>query len=129
MSASKVITIPRQFSVHVYEDHPDNYTASCMVSRYGNRGQLFLINGAGFYKHAAAMFEAIWAEGLDRLEGYVTAPHARLLRREAGKFATISIQSVGAMAGHDMVWLVVEKKMESPLSLKEWTAPQLLKIP
>lgn len=104
------LLVTRQVSVLFMDAHP-NYVASCQIFIYGNRGFIYNVQGARFYKHVAEAWPKILSDlQVDSIEGYVLASHARLIRVALRKVATISIKQAGEMAGHVMFWIVIERR-------------------
>lgn len=83
-ASMKVVVTPRQYSVMIY-DRPGSlaYSSSANVFVYGDRGYMYTINGNGFYTCLAdkVMMEELFSTlHVKSLEGWVSLPHARLLR-------------------------------------------------
>ena len=108
----RVECTPRQYSVRVYDEGKEtNYSSSCQVFRYGDRAELYSIIGKGFYAAMPLIFAEVEKEGCKTLEGYVSKPHARLLRMKGSLWGlTAEITGEGEFDGHNLVWVVVKRK-------------------
>jgi hypothetical protein len=102
---------PITYVVRVYDDdRPDDYVASAMVRKYGDRGWMSSITSPRLFEAVAEHF----AEFLDKLgvvavEGYMSEPMARALRMRAHQFADFYIARRGICAGRTMPWVVLSK--------------------
>lgn len=80
---------------------------------YGDVGCMYTINGSRFYdaiadeQRLSSLMERL---GVMSLEGYVTPSHARLMKFALRRVANVTERHTGMMAGHAMVWVVVEVK-------------------
>lgn len=125
--ASHFEVFPRQYSVMVFGEHPENYESSCQVTIQGDRGMMHSISGAKWFKHWEKPGEVdrlLDAMGVKSLEGYATLAHARLMQRALRHVANVSICTPGNMAGRAMVWVMVESKCQSNAS----SAPSSLRL-
>ena len=100
----------------IYGNDPITYQSSCQVFVYGDKGFMYSINGDGFYKawiQPGALTSLLQQLGVQSLEGYITKPHARLMRLALRHVGNVVIESHGKMAGHDMAWIKVTDKGDS----------------
>ncbi len=104
-----ITVIQRQFSVVVHEDHAKNYSCGVTLFAYGDRAFMWNIFGAGFYKHLPGIWKAIIGQGVTHCEGYVTAAHARLMRRTFKDVAHFQVHNTGQIAGRTLVWVSATK--------------------
>lgn len=105
-----------QFVIRVYDEtHKDNYIASALVRKYGDRGWMSSIVGEKFYEALKNHLPEVLEQCQVRtLEGYMTAAHARLLRMALREHGRVTISHWGECAGRSMPWVVLtaSKKLE-----------------
>ncbi len=111
MEKIRVEVEPTQYRVRLYLSKGDNYDLSCQIFIYGDRGFVYSITGSpGVYREINTWLGAMFEEtGVKTLEGYVTDAHVRLFKRST---FDVSVPCRGIMAGREMPWIVVRKKLE-----------------
>lgn len=72
-------------TIRIYGHNADNPEAVAQISIYGDRAYLWSIKGERFWQRADAIAEKVLPLGVERLEGYITPSHARLVRMTLGK--------------------------------------------
>lgn len=100
-----------QFVVRVYDSHPDNYSSSATIRKYGDVGWMSQIIGKGFYEAArepGVLKKLMDDVGVKTLEGYLTDVHARAMRMALKRIAEVSIRHRGICGGREMSWVVVK---------------------
>lgn len=94
----------------IYNDKGED-VASCVVEGYGDRWRMRAIRGDGFSAAWPEMIEVLRDKGMRKLEGYVTPPHARLVRASLRHEPTVNITIEPPVWQADidkqMCWVVV----------------------
>jgi len=113
MSHFKVVS--RLVSVLIYEkDNDENYSSSCQIFCCGDKGIVFSIIGELFYKVALERIEDLFKElNINVLEGYMRKSHTRLIRMKLKDKIVYGTRGMGEMAGHQMIWVVIQLKTKS----------------
>jgi hypothetical protein len=104
---------PITYVVRVYDDdRPDDYVASAMIRKYGDRGWVSSITSPRLFDAIAEHFnEFIDRMGVVAVEGYMSEPMARALRIQASKhpWCDFYVARRGLCAGRTMPWVVLSK--------------------
>ena len=104
---------PRQFSVRVYEKEGDtDYLASAQFFSYGDRVSFYSICGNRFYEAMLLILDKLEKDNINKIDGYVSPAHSRLLRMMLKKYKadwSISEDGPGKMFGHNLIWVTLTK--------------------
>ena len=102
---------PITYVVRVYDDdRPDDYVASAMIRKYGDRGWVSSITSPRLFDALKEHFsEFLDKLGIVAVEGYMSEPMARALRMKAPQWAEFYIARRGICAGRTMPWVVLSK--------------------
>ena len=102
---------PITYVVRVYDDdRPDDYVASAMVRKYGDRGWVSSISSPRLFEGIADHFNAFLDElGVVCVEGYMSEPMARAVRIKSRGWADYYVARRGLCAGRTMPWVVLTK--------------------
>jgi hypothetical protein len=108
---------PITWALRVYDDartNDDDYIASALVRKYGDRGWMSSISSPRLFDALATPGQ--FAEFLDRLgvvcvEGYMSESMARALRMAASRYSWCDfyVARRGLCAGRTMPWVVLKK--------------------
>lgn len=106
---------PITWALRVYDEaraNPDDYIASALVRKYGDRGWVSSISSPRLFDAIGDHFNALLEQiGVVCLEGYMSEVMARALRIQASKHAWCEfyIARRGICAGRTMPWVVLSK--------------------
>lgn len=102
---------PITYAVRVYDDdRPDDYVATCLIRKYGDRGWMSQISSPRLFEALAEHFnKALDSIGVVCFEGYMSEPMARAVRIKSHGWAEYNIERRGICAGRPMPWVVLSK--------------------
>ena len=101
---------PITYVVRVYDDdRPDDYVASAMIRKYGDRGWVSSITSPRLFDAISEHFDDFLDQlGIVAVEGYMSEPMARALRMKSGRYDYF-VARRGICAGRTMPWVVLSK--------------------
>jgi len=102
---------PITYVVRVYDDdRPDDYVASAMIRKYGDRGWVSSISSPRLFEALSQHFnDFLDSLGIVAVEGYMSEPMARALRIKSAGWADYYVARRGICAGRTMPWVVLSK--------------------
>jgi hypothetical protein len=104
---------PITWALRVYDEartNPDDYIASALVRKYGDRGWVSSISSPRLFDGIRDHFDALLDQlGVVCLEGYMSEAMARALRIKAHGWAEFYVSRRGICAGRTMPWVVLSK--------------------
>lgn len=120
----KLGIMPRIYSLVLY-DNPDDidYTSSCQVFVFGERGYMFSIIGKGFYGHFSNdknIDEVFNKLEITSLEGVVKASHLKLLRMVLKKtsYGVVLEDKLVKINNRYLHWIKIFKKDNNGIPTK-----------
>ena len=102
----------RVIQVRIY-DRPDTdqYSACFQVYLDGDKAFIHSLIGRAFYTNIADMIKPMMKQvGVKTLEGYMTRPHAEVMKKVLEKIVDVEIVGPGRTAERDMVWVKLTDK-------------------
>jgi len=100
-----------QIIPRVYQALWNDEKSGMVILAYGDVGIAWDVRGEGFYRCTEQQLRRLYADlGIDRLEGYVSLAHVKLMEKKLNGYAIVRQMHPGTYHGKPSMWVSVDLK-------------------